>query len=100
MPPIAVSGGANGELVDKSAAIKSVMNWVKLHPTNIAQKVQIIVEHFRDNVGPRLGGKAKAMVVTSSRKAAVRYKLACDKYVAERGYGDVHALVAFSGEVT
>jgi type I restriction enzyme, R subunit len=97
---IEVSGSADGELVDKSAAIKSVMNWVKLHPTNIAQKVQIIIEHFRANVGPRLGGKAKAMVVTSSRKAAVRYKLAFDKYVAEKGYGDVHALVAFSGEVT
>jgi type I restriction enzyme, R subunit len=97
---IEVSGSANGELVDKSAAIKSVMNWVKLHPTNIAQKVQIIVEHFRANVGPRLDGKAKAMVVTSSRKAAVRYKLAFDKYVAEKGYGDIHALVAFSGEVT
>ena len=97
---IAVTGSADGELVDKSAAIKSVMNWVKLHPTNIAQKVQIIVEHFRANVGPRLDGKAKAMVVTSSRKAAVRYKLAFDRYVAEKGYTDVVALVAFSGEVS
>ena len=86
--------------MDKSAAVKSVMNWVKLHPTNISQKVQIIVEHFRANVGWRLDGKAKAMVVTSSRKAAVRYKLAFDKYVAEQGYDDVAALVAFSGEVT
>ena len=98
--PSQVTGGADGELVDKSAAIKSVMNWVKLHPTNISQKVQIIVEHFRDNVGWRLDGKAKAMVVTSSRKAAVRYKLAFDKYIAEKGYTDVAALVAFSGEVT
>lgn len=96
---IEVSGGGGGELVDKSAAIKSVMNWVKLHPTNISQKVQIIIEHFRENVGLRLNGKAKAMVVTSSRKAAVRYKLACDKYIAEQGYSDVAALVAFSGEV-
>lgn len=96
---IAVTGGDN-TLVDKSAAVKSVMNWVKLHPTNISQKVQIIVEHFRANVGWRLDGKAKAMVVTSSRKAAVRYKLAFDKYVGEQGYDDVAALVAFSGEVT
>src|SRR6202011_5313523 len=96
---VAVTASANGELVDKSAAIKSVMNWVKLHPTNIAQKVQIIIEHFRANVGWRLDGKAKAMVVTSSRKAAVRYKLAFDKYVAEKDYGDITALVAFSGEV-
>ena len=97
---IQVSGGPSTELVDKSAAIKSVMNWVKLHPTNVSQKVQIIIEHFRENVGWRLDGKAKAMVVTSSRKAAVRYKLAFDKYVAEKGYTDVAALVAFSGEVT
>ncbi|WP_374023212.1 type I restriction endonuclease subunit R [Mycobacterium sp. HNNTM2301] len=97
---IQVSGGTGGELVDKRAAIKSVMNWVKLHPTNISQKVQIIVEHFRENVGWRLEGKAKAMVVTSSRKAAVRYKLAFDKYIAEQRYTDVTALVAFSGEVT
>lgn len=95
---VAVTSGG-GDLVDKSAAVKSVMNWVKLHPTNIAQKVQIIVEHFRANVGWRLDGKAKAMVVTSSRKAAVRYKLAFDKYVAEKGYENVTALVAFSGEV-
>jgi type I restriction enzyme R subunit len=69
------------------------MNWVKLHPTNISQKVQIIIEHFRENVGWRLDGKAKAMVVTSSRKAAVRYKLAFDKYIAEQRYTDVAALV-------
>lgn len=91
---------ADNQLVDRKVAIKSVMNWVRLHPTNITQKVAIIVEHFRANVGPRLDGKAKAMVVTSSRKAAVRYKLAFDKYVAEHGYTDVAALVAFSGEVT
>ncbi|MGY1978166.1 type I restriction endonuclease subunit R [Nocardia gipuzkoensis] len=91
--------GTDADLVDRTAAVKSVMNWVKLHPTNISQKVQIIVEHFRHNVAWRLDGKAKAMVVTSSRKAAVRYKLAFDRYVAERGYTDVAALVAFSGEV-
>ncbi|WP_338856840.1 type I restriction endonuclease [Gordonia hongkongensis] len=92
--------GADSQLVDKREAIKSVMNWVRLHPTNIAQKVQIIVEHFRTNVAWRLEGRAKAMVVTSSRLAAVRYKIAFDKYVAEHGYTDVAALVAFSGEIT
>ncbi|WP_338856415.1 type I restriction endonuclease [Gordonia hongkongensis] len=91
--------GSDADLVDRSAAVKSVMNWVKLHPTNIGQKVAIIVEHFRHNVAWRLDGHAKAMVVTSSRKAAVRYKLAFDKYVADHGYTDVAALVAFSGEV-
>ncbi|NDV08109.1 type I restriction endonuclease subunit R [Rhodococcus sp. IEGM 248] len=97
---IAVTGSPDEALVDKSAAVKSVMNWVKLHPTNISQKVQIVVEHFRANVAPRLDGRAKAMVVTSSRKAAVRYKLAFDKYVEDHQYTDVAALVAFSGEVT
>jgi type I restriction enzyme R subunit len=92
--------GSDDDLVIRSKAVKSVMNWVQLHPTNISQKVQIIVEHFRQNVGWRLDGKAKAMVVTSSRRAAVRYKLAFDKYVKEHGYTDVSALVAFSGDVT
>ena len=58
------------------------------------------MEHFRRNVAWRLNGQAKAMVVTSSRKAAVRYKLAFDKYISEHGYTDIAALVAFSGEVT
>jgi len=94
------NGSGSADLVDKSKAVKSVMNWVQLHPTNIAQKVQIIVEHFRENVAWRLDGHAKAMVVTSSRKAAVRYKLAFDKYVQDNKITDVRALVAFSGEVT
>jgi len=94
------TGSGSADLVDKSKAVKSVMNWVQLHPTNIAQKVAIIVEHFRENVVWRLDGHAKAMVVTSSRKAAVRYKLAFDKYVTDHKIADVRALVAFSGEVT
>jgi type I restriction enzyme R subunit len=94
------NGSGSADLVDKSKAVKSVMNWVQLHPTNIAQKVQIIVEHFRENVVWRLDGNAKAMVVTSSRKAAVRYKVAFDKYVKDNKIDDVRALVAFSGEVT
>jgi len=84
---------------DRSDAMKSLVKWVRLHPYNIAQKVEVIVEHFRANVGWRLDGRAKAMVVTSSRKDAVRYKLQMDKYIAACGYTDVAALVAFSGEV-
>src|ERR1019366_7582763 len=87
------------ETVDRSDAMKSLVKWVRLHPYNIAQKVEVIVEHFRANVGWRLDGKAKAMVVTSSRKEAVRYKLQMDKYIAACGYTDVAALVAFSGDV-
>ncbi|ACL71695.1 type I site-specific restriction-modification system, R subunit [Thioalkalivibrio sulfidiphilus HL-EbGr7] len=87
------------EAVDKGKAATRLYQWVKLHPYNIEQKVQVIVEHFRQHVAAQLSRQAKAMVVTDSRKAAVRYKLALDKYVTEHGYTDVHALVAFSGDV-
>ena len=83
---------------------KGLMRWVKLHPTNISQKVQIIVEHFHANVAHLLEGKAKAMVVTDSRKAAVKYKKAIDAYIAKRAAEDAsynyRTLVAFSGSVT
>jgi type I restriction enzyme R subunit len=86
------------EEVERSSALKKLMGWVKLHPHNIAQKVQIVVEHFRQFVWPLLEGKAKAMVVVGSRKEAVRWKLAIDKYIREKGY-PLGTLVAFSGEV-
>ena len=86
------------EEVDQSAAKKKLMGWVKLHPHNIAQKVQIIVEHFLRFVAPLLDGKAKAMVVVGSRKEAVRWKLAIDKYIKAKGY-PLGTLVAFSGDV-
>jgi type I restriction enzyme, R subunit len=90
---------STSKVVDESAALKSLMNWLRLHPTNIDSKVQVIIEHYRANIAKLLDGKAKAMVVTGSRKEAVRYKLAFDKYIAKHGYNDVNALVAFSGEV-
>lgn len=86
------------EEVDRSAALKGVMRWVRLHPYNIAQKVQIVVEHFRENVAPLLDGTAKAMVVVGSRIEAVRWKLAVEKYIKQHHYA-IGALVAFSGEV-
>ncbi|MFN5433217.1 MAG: type I restriction endonuclease subunit R [Planctomyces sp.] len=85
-------------LVDRSAARKSLMNWVRLHPYNIAQKVQIVVEHYRKTVAPLLSGTAKAMVVVSSRKEAVRWQLAMEKYIRDQSY-PLKTLVAFSGEV-
>ena len=84
--------------VERSQAMRGLMQWVRLHPYNISQKVQIVVEHFRANVQELLGGKAKAMVVLQSRKEAVRWKLAIDKYIKEKGY-PLGTLVAFSGEV-
>ena len=95
--------GDRGE-VEESAARKGLMRWVRLHPTNISQKVQIIVEHFHANVAHLLEGRAKAMVVTDSRKAAVKYKKAIDAYIAKRTAEDAsynyRTLVAFSGSVT
>jgi type I restriction enzyme R subunit len=94
--PIASRGG--------SGSSGQVRGRSPLHPTNISQKVQIIVEHFHANVAHLLEGKAKAMVVTDSRKAAVKYKKAIDSYIAKRAAKDAsynyRTLVAFSGSVT
>jgi type I restriction enzyme, R subunit len=89
---------ADQEVQSKRARVK-LNQWVRLHDHNIAQKVMLIVEHFKGKVLGLLNGQAKAMVVTSSRKEAVRYKLCFDKYIAEKGYQKIHAMVAFSGEV-
>jgi type I site-specific restriction-modification system R (restriction) subunit len=72
--------------VERSAAMKGIMGWVRLHPYNIAQKVQIVVEHFRELVAPLLNGRGKAMVVVGSRKEAVRWQFAIDTYIKDRGY--------------
>ncbi|HIJ91581.1 MAG: DEAD/DEAH box helicase family protein [Desulfobulbaceae bacterium] len=90
---------AKDQEVDSKRAKVKLNQWVRLHDYNIAQKVQVIVEHFKDKVLGLLGGQAKAMVVTSSRKEVVRYKKEFDKYVARKGYDTIRALVAFSGEV-
>jgi type I restriction enzyme, R subunit len=80
-------------------AKQAVAKFVSLHPTNLAQKAQIIVEHFRAHTASKIGRRAKAMVVTSSRLHAVKYKQAIDKYLASKGYTDLTTLVAFSGKV-
>lgn len=85
--------------VDSKQGKVKVNQWVRLHDHNISQKVKVIVEHYKKNIRGLLGGQAKAMVVTSSRKEAVRYKLAIDKYIAEKNYASIQAMVAFSGEV-
>ena len=90
--------GTDQEVESKKAKVK-LNQWVRLHDYNIAQKAQVIVEHFKANIMGLLGGQAKAMVVTSSRKEAVRYKHSIDKYIKAKGYQNIHALVAFSGEV-
>ncbi|ABM39988.1 type I restriction endonuclease subunit R [Polaromonas naphthalenivorans] len=88
------------KMVPQMKAKKTLGRFAVLHAYNIAQKIVVIVEHFREFIAPKLGGHAKAMVVTDSRLAAVRYKLAMDKYLKEMGYDkEMKALVAFSGEV-
>ncbi|MGE5572833.1 MAG: type I restriction endonuclease subunit R [Bacteroidota bacterium] len=83
---------------DKKKAQYLLKSFVELHPHAINEKVRIMVEHFAAQVQGDISGKAKAMIVSRSRLHAVRYKLALDKYLAERGY-PFKALVAFSGTV-
>ncbi|KQR84907.1 type I restriction endonuclease subunit R [Burkholderia sp. Leaf177] len=84
--------------VERTTAMKGIMQWVRLHPYNIAQKVQVVVEHYRENVQPLLGGLAKAMVVVGSRKEAVRWQKAIREYIERQNYS-LGVLVAFSGEI-
>ena len=82
------------------AAKRKIAKYIELHDTNIAQKVEIIIEHFKNNIMKELGGRAKAMVVTSSRQSAVKYRNEFENYIAKHGYTGIRALVAFSGKVS
>lgn len=84
----------------KTSDIKrQIARFVELHDTNISQRVEVIVEHFRTSVMSELGGMAKAMVITASRQSAVKYRQALEDYTKKKGYSDIKALVAFSGKV-
>ncbi len=85
--------------LSKNKGKKELLRFVNMHPSVIEQKVEIIVEHFKNVTIHKIGGRAKAMVVTSSRESAVRYKLAFDKYIQEKNYTDIKSLVAFSGSL-
>ncbi len=82
--------------VNTGEAVSSIVRYARLHPTAIAQKVRVVVEHFRRNVQPLLGGQARAMVVTSSRMEALSWSRKMDAYIAEKGY-ELRTLAAFSG---
>lgn len=84
--------------VERKKAARALAKYLRLHPHNIAQKTTIMVEHFHAVTRHKIGGRAKAMVVTGSRLEAVRYKQAFDNYIRERGYA-IKTLVAFSGTV-
>ncbi|KHE91797.1 MAG: DEAD/DEAH box helicase, partial [Candidatus Scalindua brodae] len=85
--------------VERKKAARALARFLTLHPHNIAQKTEVMVEHFRASVRHKIGERAKAMVVTDSRLHAVRYKLAFDEYLKDKGYTDIKTLVAFSGTV-
>lgn len=85
--------------IPKKKGARALAKFMSLHPHNIEQKTEVMVEHFRRSVRQRLGGKGKAMVVTSSRLHAVRYMQAFQRYIEENGYHDIRPLVAFSGTV-
>ena len=83
-----------------NSAKRQIARFVELHETNIAQRIEVIVEHFRTTVMDELGGTAKAMVITNSRESAVKYRQAFEEYITKKGYSNIRALVAFSGKVT
>ncbi|WJZ68555.1 type I restriction endonuclease subunit R [Kocuria rosea] len=83
--------------VETGAAVNKIVRYARLHPTAIAQKVRVVVEHFRRNVMHMLGGAAKAMVVTSTRIEAYHWSTKMNEYIASQGYQDMRTLVAFSG---
>ncbi|MEU6061105.1 DEAD/DEAH box helicase family protein [Streptomyces sp. NPDC047097] len=95
--------GEDGETeihVNTGEAVSNIVRYARLHPTAIAQKVRVVIEHFRRNVMHMLDGEAKAMVVTSSRIEALSWSRKMDDYIAAQGYTDMSTLVAFSGSLT
>jgi type I restriction enzyme R subunit len=85
--------------LNRKKASKAIGRFVSLHPHELAQKTEVIIEHFRQVVSKMIGGKAKAMVVTSSRLHAKRYFEEFKRYILAKGYQDIKVLVAFSGKV-
>ncbi len=85
--------------VERKKAARALARFLRLHPHNIAQKTEVMVEHFQAVTRHKIGGRAKAMVVTGSRLEAVRYKQSFDRYIKQKGYS-IRTLVAFSGTVS
>ena len=91
---------ANDPDVPRRKTARALARFVDLHTYNLSQKVEIMVEHFRAHTRHKLGGRAKAMVVTRSREQVVRYKLAFDNYLKDKGYTHIKTLVAFTGDIS
>jgi len=94
-----VQVGDDDPHVERKKAARALARALTFHEVNLRTKTEVMVEHFRTHVRHKIGGRAKAMVVTDGRLHAVRYKQTFDKYIAEKGYTDVKTLVAFSGVV-
>jgi type I restriction enzyme, R subunit len=86
--------------LNKRKAARAIGRFASFHPHILSQKTEVMIEHFRQVTMKKIGGKAKAMVVTSSRKHALRYFLEFKEYITAKGYTDIKPLVAFSGTVT
>lgn len=87
---------ADDPKIHKKKASKAIARFLSLHPHNLSQKTEVIIEHFRQCVMHKIGGKAKAMLVTASRPHVIRYKDEFDKYLKKQGYEDIKAIVAFT----
>ncbi|MBR2886169.1 MAG: type I restriction endonuclease subunit R [Clostridia bacterium] len=85
--------------LNTTAGINAIRNFESIHPHNISQKTAVMLEHFRSVTMHKIGGKAKAMIVTPSRLHAVRYLLEFKRQIKDKGYTDLDVLVAFSGEI-
>ncbi|MES1998994.1 MAG: type I restriction endonuclease [Pseudomonadota bacterium] len=94
-----VQVGDDDPHVERKKAARALARTLTFHEVNLRTKTEVMIEHFRTHVRHKIGGRAKAMVVTDGRLHAVRYKQTFDKYIAEKGYRDVKTLVAFSGVV-
>lgn len=94
-----VKVGDDDPHVERKKAARALARTLTFHEVNLRSKTEVMVEHFRTHVRHKIGGRAKAMVVTDGRLHAVRYKQAFDRYIAEKGYADIRTLVAFSGVV-
>lgn len=95
-----LTGEEDETLVETGRAVAGIVKYTRLHPTSIAQKVRVVVEHFRRNVASLLNGSARAMVVTSGRQEAYLWSQKMNAYIAEQGYEGLDTLVAFSGSLT
>lgn len=93
-----LKASADDPHVERKKAAQGLARFMRLHPHNISQKTEIIVEHFNSHTRHKIGGRAKAMVITGSRLEAVRYKQSFDRYIKSKSY-DIKTLVAFSGTV-